>query len=600
MFKQVSIKWKILAVALAGPLIVAAIMAFQRVDDIREGAHEAILDESRAIVLMAEAAREEMSKKLELGVIRPFEEIPRENVVQAVPVITAINMARVNAEEGGYRFRVPKVNPRNAVNEPTAMEREILAELKSRNLDEKIVFEDNQIRYFRPIRLTPECLYCHGEPKGAPDAVGGTKEGWKVGEIHGAFEIITSLDSAKARVAQARVSVLGWTAAILALLSAAAWVLTRRSIISPLTGIQDYAGEVAAGNLEARPRGVFGAELGRVRTAIETMVANLKGKMAEAEERSTEAASQAQRAEQAMESAKSQEERATTLLATMTRIAQESSGIATNLADAADALAAQVEEVSRGAEQQSQRTGETATAMEEMNATVLEVARNSSSAAESADNARTKAMEGADIVKQAVEAINNVYQKAQDLKADMTELGEQAEGINRIMDVISDIADQTNLLALNAAIEAARAGEAGRGFAVVADEVRKLAEKTMDATKEVGRAIQSIQQGARKNIDSVEDAARAIDEATTHSSASGDALTEIVSLANDTSDQVRSIATAAEEQSAASEEINRAVEDISRIAGETSDGMNQSAVAVEKLAELAQKLQGLIDEMVQE
>ena len=163
-------------------------------------------------------------------------------------------------------------------------------------------------------------------------------------------------------------------------------------------------------------------------------------------------------------------------------------------------LSAQIAGASRGSEEQARRIAETATAMEEMNATVLEVARNASQAAQTAEQARGQALEGSVEVGRVVTGIGNVQTQALGMKQDMARLGQQAEGIGRILNVISDIADQTNLLALNAAIEAARAGDAGRGFAVVADEVRKLAEKTMAATKEVGAAIAGIQEGTKKNL----------------------------------------------------------------------------------------------------
>ncbi|KUG30052.1 methyl-accepting chemotaxis protein [hydrocarbon metagenome] len=274
--------------------------------------------------------------------------------------------------------------------------------------------------------------------------------------------------------------------------------------------------------------------------------------------------------------------------------ARQASDVSDLMASAAAQLSAQIEQSSKGSEVQRQRVSETATAVEEMNATVLEVAKNASMAAERSDTASRKAKNGADIVTQVVEAIGTVQREAVGLKENMGALGRQAEDIGKIMGVISDIADQTNLLALNAAIEAARAGEAGRGFAVVADEVRKLAEKTMTATKEVGEAIGGIQKGARETVVRVDAAVTAVEQATSLSEKSGSALREIVDLVDNAGDQVRSIATASEQQSAASEEINRSVTEINAIASEMAEGMEQSAKAVNDLAAQAQTLNDLI------
>jgi len=260
-------------------------------------------------------------------------------------------------------------------------------------------------------------------------------------------------------------------------------------------------------------------------------------------------------------------------------------------------LSGEIDNCNASSENQSQRIGETATAMEQMNATILEVARNSSEAADTAGKARKKAEDGAQVVGRVVAEIGEVESQARDLKADMDKLGVQAEGIGRIMNVISDIADQTNLLALNAAIEAARAGEAGRGFAVVADEVRKLAEKTMAATKEVGDAISGIQQGTSRNVQNVERSVRTIEDATSLAAKSGESLAEIVSLVELAADQVRSIATAAEEQSSASEEITRNVEDISRISFEVSDSMKHATRSVTELTEQTKNMRSLISDL---
>ncbi len=280
--------------------------------------------------------------------------------------------------------------------------------------------------------------------------------------------------------------------------------------------------------------------------------------------------------------------------------AKDAFSVADQMAGASEELSAQIEQSSRGTDIQRDRVAETATAMEEMNATVLEVAQNASGAAEGSDMAKTKAEEGQKIVENVIHAIIQVQEQSQTLKTTMEALGKQAEDVGNVMNVISDIADQTNLLALNAAIEAARAGEAGRGFAVVADEVRKLAEKTMGATKEVGNAINSIQQGTRGAAADMDKAVIAVEEATKLAGRSGEALGEIVTLVESSSDQVRSIATASEEQSATSEEINRSVDEINRISTETSGAMEESARAVAELAELAQTLNRLVRDLQDE
>jgi methyl-accepting chemotaxis protein len=285
---------------------------------------------------------------------------------------------------------------------------------------------------------------------------------------------------------------------------------------------------------------------------------------------------------------------------TIRKVADQASGVSSRVAAASEELSAQIEQVSRGAETQRTRVESTAGAMSEMNSTVLEVARNAGQASEQTGLTRDKARSGDLLVRQVVTAINDVNSVAGTLQNNMKELGTQAESIGGVMNVISDIADQTNLLALNAAIEAARAGEAGRGFAVVADEVRKLAEKTMTATKEVGSSIDAIQQSAKVNMEEVGSAVNSIGKATELANSSGEALKEIVDLATANSAIVTSIATAAEEQSSTSEEINNAVEEIHRIVNETASGMVQASAAVQELSQTAQELNCVIEQLMQQ
>jgi methyl-accepting chemotaxis protein len=370
-----------------------------------------------------------------------------------------------------------------------------------------------------------------------------------------------------------------------------------RSIVGPIRATTEAARRIAQGDLDVRlePRGTD--EASQLQRSLETMSRALRETLENLTGKETEARRKAEEAGEAMREARQAEAASRAKSGEMAQAAERLGEIAGGVSRASQELAVQVDQASAGARVQAERVAETATAMEEMNATVLEVARSAANASASADKARAKAVDGQRVVAQAVAGIEAVATQSQDIKADMGRLGTRAEAIGQILNVISDIADQTNLLALNAAIEAARAGDAGRGFAVVADEVRKLAEKTMAATQEVGQAIHAVQDDTRRNIGNVEASVQAIAQATEQAALSGETLREILGLVEQAADQVRSIATAAEEQSAASEQISHSVDEINRISGETSQAMSQSARAVAGLTDQTRRLEALMEQL---
>ncbi|WP_232034903.1 methyl-accepting chemotaxis protein [Desulfovibrio ferrophilus] len=371
-----------------------------------------------------------------------------------------------------------------------------------------------------------------------------------------------------------------------------------RSILRPLRDATAKAQEVAEGNLDVTVEARGRDEITRLEAALNLMLETLNNNIREIEIKSGQAEEQAEVARQAADEANEARQMAERAKSEGMRAAADKlEVVVARVAAASEEISAQSNEIRQGAELQSQRIAETATAMEEMNATVLEVARNSGQAAEVGAVARDKAQEGADTVEQSVKSMRVTQEQTEALKSNMDHLGNQANSIGAIMTVIEDIADQTNLLALNAAIEAARAGDAGRGFAVVADEVRKLAEKTMGATKEVGDSIRAIQDVARQNIESVDVAVRDLSEAVELSNKSGEMLGEIVNGVEISADQIQEIATAAEEQSATSEEINRSIDEINSITQETTQGVTQTAEAVQELTEQLVKLNDLIQEL---
>lgn len=334
-----------------------------------------------------------------------------------------------------------------------------------------------------------------------------------------------------------------------------------------------------------------------VYAAIVEMVAALESNIRKAELESKNAGEATAKAQEAMRKAEAAGQEAQAKAQAILTVANRLEEMGNVLSSASTELSAQVEQSDRGAGEAAQRLSEAATAMNEMNATVQEVARNASSASSASAETKEKAEAGAQVVERSLRRIESVHQVSLELKEDMSQLNEHARSIDQIMGVISDIADQTNLLALNAAIEAARAGEAGRGFAVVADEVRKLAEKTMASTNDVGNAIRAIQESTAKSTASVDNAVSQIEEATQFANESGHALEEIVATAEATADQVNAIATASEEQSAASEEINHSIIECNDMSKQIADAMAEAAKAVSELANQTQELTELIGEM---
>ena len=309
------------------------------------------------------------------------------------------------------------------------------------------------------------------------------------------------IPSADIKAAQNRVIMyFGLAGALLGLLMIAAGAYTAKAISRPLQQATAYAERVARGDFSGVLAVTTKDEVGILAKALAVMVANLQAKIGEADERSREASQQAEKATVAVSEAEQAKNKALEGQKAILDAAEQVEQVVTRLSAAVGNLNMRITAASQSAESQRERVSTCSVAMEEMNSTVAEVARSASMASESAASTKGKAESGSNVVSGSVRSILSVREEVNALRELMSELGNAAESIGKVVTVINEIADQTNLLALNAAIEAARAGEAGRGFAVVADEVRKLAEKTMTATKEVTEAIHSIQQALRRAL----------------------------------------------------------------------------------------------------
>ena len=350
---------------------------------------------------------------------------------------------------------------------------------------------------------------------------------------------------------QAKAMLAGATALAMVLGLLAAWVITRQIII-PLRQTLAAAERVASGDLRQDLLSTRRDELGQLQASMQRMTQGLRE-----------------------------------------LIGGIGDGV-TQIASAAEELSAVTEQTSAGVNNQKVETDQVATAMNEMAATVHEVARNAEQASEAALMADQQAREGDRVVSEAVAQIERLASEVVHSSEAMNQLKAESDKIGSVLDVIKSVAQQTNLLALNAAIEAARAGEAGRGFAVVADEVRSLAQRTQQSTEEIEELIAGLQSGTQR-VASVMDASRQLTDSSVElTRRAGGSLETITRTVSSIQAMNQQIATAAEQQSATAEEINRSVMNVRDISDQTSAASEETASSSVELARLGTHLQGLV------
>jgi methyl-accepting chemotaxis protein len=547
---------------------------------------ELLMEEAAGFTAVADEAKNHTSKLLSEGAfdtktliadaqaqIAKGDHYSKTKYFGTIPVVAGWLAAEEAAKREGLAFNVLAFDARNKENEPGkgSFEETLLRDLTAQveRGGEKhmgrINPETNTLHYMRAIELDATCMSCHGDPakydskdeKGnfdGKDLLGFAMEGWKPGYMHGAYELAMPLATMDQHVASFFTQGLMISAPIaLVGLGAFAFLLSRlltRPIKSVVAMIQDIA--TGEGDLTKRLKIERQDEIGQLGKWFDSFLDNLH------------------------------------------KIISEVQSTTREVAGAATQIAASSEQMSRGLETQEKQTTQVAAAVAEMSSSVTEVARQSGQAAAAAVEAGKQSEQGGKIVAQTVDQMNGIAVQVNQSAKAVGDLGAKGEQIGKIIGVINDIADQTNLLALNAAIEAARAGEHGRGFAVVADEVRKLAERTQHATQEVSSSISEIQNETTRAVTNIQEGTKGVEAGVGLASSAGEALHKITEASGTLQTMVQSIAAAAEEQSAASEQISKSVESINAVTRESSDGARQAADAAGQLSKQAERLQSLV------
>jgi len=584
--RSLGIPTKIILTTLGVLVMVVAVNFWVFLTNFKREAQAALVDKASGFTAVADEAKNHASGMIASGSIDQASLVERAHAhiargghyketdfFNAIPVIVGWKSALAAAEREGLDFRIVSFEARNKDNEPEpgsfrhALLTELTAQVKSsgQTVVSGVNRETNTLHYMRAIRLDASCMSCHGDPavhgrldehgnRLGTDILGFKMENWPVGYMHGAYEVAMPLDTMDAAVAAFFTTGMTYTLPLV-VLACGGFVLILRGLLSrPLNNLIAMVQDVATGDgdLTKRLNLNRGDEIGRLGHWFDVFLGNLHS------------------------------------------IMRDVDGATQEVAGASTQIAASAEQMARGLETQESQTTQVSSAVEEMTQTVGEVAKKSAEAARAAEESQKSASEGGDVVNSTVAEMRGIADEVNQSATSVGELGRKSEKIGEIIGVINDIADQTNLLALNAAIEAARAGEHGRGFAVVADEVRKLAERTQQATEEVGSSIREIQDETSKAVQRIEKGTKRVESGVELAGSAGDALNRILVSSQNLMQMVEGIAAASEEQSAASSEIARSIESISAVTRESSQGAGQAAQAAASLSEQAERLRGLV------
>jgi len=579
-FKSLGLAPKIVITTLAILIATVAVNYVVFISKYKTSAREAMIEKAAAFTAVADEAKNhvaelntagdfdtttllaELKEDQEAG--KPYNE---SRIFGTIPVVAGWTAAQEAAEREHIDFRVTSYEARNKENEPAkdSFEGKLLTDLTSQvkaggdEMIHRIDESTNELHFMRAIRLEQECMLCHGDPADSlsgdgKDVLGFTMENWEPGYMHGSYHVVLPLEVMDEQVAGFITGGLMWTVPMIIAATGLLIIVLRLMLGKPIRNLIDRIKDIAQGD---------GDLTQRIEVKSKDEIGQLGGFVNE-------------------------------FILKIHDVISEVAGSAHEVAGAATEIAASSEEIASGMSEQSSQITQISSAVEEMSASIIEVARKSGEAANDANESGRVAEDGGSVVRETVVGMNSIADAVSAGAASVAELGKRGEQIGEIIAVINDIADQTNLLALNAAIEAARAGEHGRGFAVVADEVRKLADRTTKATEEIGLSIQAIQTETGEAVSKMNAGTEQVSVGVEKATEAGKSLEKIVAGAQNVAGNIQSIAAAAEQQSAAAEEVSRNIESITAVTAQSTEGAQQAAQAATQLSGKAEELLALV------